>query len=274
MHFPEEIQQIEKYQRTGDPKHRYVGKLRYLNPILEQGILRVGGRIKHANLTFAQRHPVILPSKHHVTKIIIDDLHEMYLHIGPSGLLSLLRQRFWILDGRNRVQQHLRKCVRCFKANPTKLPRYMGDLPAYRVTRSDVFSRVGVDYAGPFSIKTGNPRKPVIVKGYIALFVCLSSKAIHMEMAVDLSSQAFINVLKRFVSRRRVPTLILSDNATNFIRNYISYTNCSRQNLQRWPSTSIVCRWRSNGNSFRLVPLNLEVYGKLELSRQNVTSSE
>lgn len=215
--FSEEIKQIERYQRTNDPKHRYVGKLRNLNPILEQGILRVGGRIKHANLTFAQLHPIILPSKHHVSKIIIDELHQTYLHIGPSGLLSLLRQRFWILDARNRIQQHLRKCVRCVKTNPAKLQRYMGDLPAYRVTRTDMFSRVGVDYAGPFSIKTGNPRKPIIVKGYIALFVCLSSKAIHMELAVDLSSQAFINVLKRFVARRGVPTLILSDNATNFI---------------------------------------------------------
>ncbi|XP_062541474.1 uncharacterized protein LOC134209509 [Armigeres subalbatus] len=166
----------------------------------EAGILRVGGRIKHANLGFGQRHPIILPPKHHLTSIIINDFHEIYLHI-------------WIVDGRNVIQKQLRKCVRCFKVNPPEMKRYMGDLPKFRVTQSEVFSKVGVDYGGPFLIKTGNPRKPVYVKTYVPLFVCMATKPTY----IDSLTQAFINVLKRFVARRGVPIQIHSDNATNFI---------------------------------------------------------
>ncbi|XP_058840689.1 uncharacterized protein LOC131696166 [Topomyia yanbarensis] len=158
QYYPEDIKQIQRYNTTQNMDHKYVGDLRSLNPIYESGILHVGGRIKHANLTFGQRHPIILPPKHHVTKIIINDFHETYLHIGPSGLLSALRQRFWIVDGRNVIQKNLKRCIRCFKTNPPEIKRYMGDLPKFRVTQSDVFSRVGVDYGGPFHVKTGNPR--------------------------------------------------------------------------------------------------------------------
>ncbi|KXJ77016.1 hypothetical protein RP20_CCG008496 [Aedes albopictus] len=217
QHYAKDIKQIQQYQTTQKVNDKYVGDLRYLNPMYQAGILRVGGRIKHANLTFGQRHPIILPAKNHVTKIIINDLHERYLHIGPSGLLSALRQQFWIVDGRNVIQKQLRKCVRCFRITPPDVKRFMGDLPQFRVTQSDVFSRVGVDYGGPFLIKTGNPRKPVYQKTYIALFICMVTKAIHIELAADLSTEAFINVLKRFVARRGVPSQIHSDNATNFI---------------------------------------------------------
>ncbi|XP_058817384.1 uncharacterized protein LOC131680690 [Topomyia yanbarensis] len=152
QYYAEDIKQIQRYNTTQNMDHKYVGDSRSLNPIHESGILRVGGRIKHANLTFGQRHPIILPPKHHVTKIIINDFHETYLHIGPSGLLSALRQRFWIVDGRNVIQKHLKGCIRCFKTNPPEIKRYMGDLPKFRVTQSDVFSRVGVDYGGPFHV--------------------------------------------------------------------------------------------------------------------------
>lgn len=90
-------------------------------------------------------------------------------------------------------------------------------MPLERVTPASVFEKVGVDYAGPFLIKYGHVRKPTIVKAYICLFVCLSVKAVHLELVSDLTTEAFIAALRRFISRRGFPSLMWSDHGTNFV---------------------------------------------------------
>jgi hypothetical protein len=86
-----------------------------------------------------------------------------------------------------------------------------------RVTPDAVFSRVGVDYAGPVYTKHGATRKPTILKSYICIFVSLSVKAVHIELVSDLTAEAFIACLRRFIARRGKPTLIWSDHGTNFV---------------------------------------------------------
>ena len=80
-----------------------------------------------------------------------------------------------------------------------------------------VFEKVGVDYAGPINVKYGHVRKPVIVKSYICLFVSLAVKAVHLELVTYLTSEAFIAALRRFIARRGHPSLMWSDNGTNFV---------------------------------------------------------
>ena len=93
----------------------------------------------------------------------------------------------------------------------------MGQLPLERVSPDSVFSNVGVDYAGPFYIKLGHTRRPTIVKAYACLFVSLSVKAVHIEVASDLTMAAFLACLRRFVAQRGKSNLIWSDNGTNFV---------------------------------------------------------
>uniref|UniRef100_A0AAR5P578 Integrase catalytic domain-containing protein n=1 Tax=Dendroctonus ponderosae TaxID=77166 RepID=A0AAR5P578_DENPD len=93
----------------------------------------------------------------------------------------------------------------------------MGDLPGARVNPSRPFSSVAVDYAGPFDIKDGKLRSRKIIKSYICLFVCQAVKAVHIEVVSDLTSDGFLSMLKRFVSRRGIPSNIYSDNATCFV---------------------------------------------------------
>lgn len=93
----------------------------------------------------------------------------------------------------------------------------MGQLPAPRVNPSLSFIHSGVDFAGPFLLKQGNPRRPTVVKGYLAVFVCLATKAIHLEVVSSLSTGALNATLKRFVSRKGKPTDIYSDHGSNFI---------------------------------------------------------
>ena len=93
----------------------------------------------------------------------------------------------------------------------------LGQLPVERITPGPVFDKVGVDYAGPVFIKYGHVRKPTIVKSYICVFVSLTVKAVHIELVSDLSTEAFLACLRRFISRRGCPSLLWSDHGTNFI---------------------------------------------------------
>ncbi len=93
----------------------------------------------------------------------------------------------------------------------------LGQLPVERVTPGPVFDKVGVDFAGPVYVKFGPVRKPTIVKSYICVFVALSVKAVQLEAVSDLTTEAFMASLRRFIARRGKPSLIMSDHGTNFV---------------------------------------------------------
>ena len=109
------------------------------------------------------------------------------------------------------------QCKVCRRAAPKPEPQLLGELPAARVTSTPAFVNTGIDFAGPFTIKKGHTRKPVKIKSYVCLFICLSTKAIHQEPVSGLTTAAFIAALQRFVSRRSCPKNIYSDNGSNFI---------------------------------------------------------
>ncbi|XP_062556793.1 uncharacterized protein LOC134221620 [Armigeres subalbatus] len=207
--FPDELRMVVTRQVSKS-------KLLQLDPFVDrEGMLRVGGRLKHAKISFEKKHQLILPQHHHVTKILIASLHNEHLHIGQQGLLAIVRQRYWPVRGRSVIRQVVKKCVRCFRMHPPEVIQFMGSLPDYRVNPSPVFNCTGIDYAGPFFIRSGI-RRVTRIKAYVALFICMSSKAIHLELVSDLTSAAFLAALQRFVGRRGCPEKLISDNATNF----------------------------------------------------------
>jgi len=93
----------------------------------------------------------------------------------------------------------------------------MGQLPMNRINPARVFQHSGVDYCGPFHIKQSRRRGASTMKSYVAVFVCLATKAIHLELVSDLTTQAFLAALRRFVARRGLPTEVLSDNGKTFV---------------------------------------------------------
>jgi len=123
----------------------------------------------------------------------------------------------------------------------------MADLPASRVTPARPFLHVGIDYAGPFLIKESRRRNSRSSKSYLAVFVCMAIKSVHLEVVSDLSTDAFIASLHRFVARRGIPSDIYTDCGSNFkgadqqLRRLFD-TSTQKDQLSR----AILCKWHFN----------------------------
>ncbi|XP_055589710.1 uncharacterized protein LOC129741920 [Uranotaenia lowii] len=212
--FPRELALVE----AGKKSDLRSSLLRRLNPIIDQGILRVGGRLNLSNLSHDRKHQIILPSNHKLTILLVESTHQDLLHAGPSLMIANIRERFWPLDLRRLARRTVRNCVTCFRVNPTVEIQLMGQLPRVRITPARAFLNTGVDFCGPVLIKLpvrrGKPFPPL--KAYICVFVCMATKAMHLELVGDLSTDGFIAALKRFVGRRGLPISLYCDNTTNF----------------------------------------------------------
>ncbi|XP_063990952.1 uncharacterized protein LOC135169656 [Diachasmimorpha longicaudata] len=207
-------------QGTGNQqtKNQELAAVAKLHPFLDKdGLIRVGGRLQNAMIPYSQKHPLILPKSHPLTRLIIREAHTSQLHTGPQATLYHLRQKYWPLDGRNSVRREIQRCIRCTRMNPPSVNYIMGNLPAARVRESRPFSNVGIDYCGPFFIKEKKFRNRGRVKVYVAIFTCLAVKAVHLEVVSDLTTEAFLASLRRFIARRGYCKNIYSDNGTNFV---------------------------------------------------------
>ena len=212
-HFAKEIDWIKSNKTL--PKRSC---LITLHPFVDnEGILRLSGRIGHSYLPYEQLHPIILHGNHQITKMIVRAEHLRLLHVGPTMLASSIGVRFHIVGGKKVIRDMTRACVSCRRYSARPQPQIMGQLPIERVTPGMIFEKVGIDYAGPIYVKYGYIRKPTIVKAYICVFVSLTVKAVHLELVSDLTSEAFIACLRRFIARRGKPSHIWSDHGTNFV---------------------------------------------------------
>ena len=211
--FPNEIQALSNSLPLAKNS-----PLKSLYPFLDsKGLLRVGGRLTNSNLSYDIKHPIIIDGKNHIATILVRDLHLQNLHAGPSFLMSHLNRKFHILGCRNLVRKITRTCPKCIRYRAKMSEQLQGSLPYQRTNPSRPFLVCGLDYAGPFHLKLYKGRCQRVQKAWIAIFVCFTTKAIHLELVTELTSEAFLAALKRFVSRRGLCSDIFSDNGTNFV---------------------------------------------------------
>nr|CAI5835101.1 unnamed protein product [Callosobruchus analis] len=238
-------------------------KLLPLNPFLDKnGVLRVGGRLRHnSQLKYEQKHQIILPTNHTLTNLIARDMHIRLLHCGPLTLLSHLREKFWPIRGKGLVKRITHECIKCYRHRPKPEAYLMGSLPEVRTKISFPFENSGIDYAGPLMIRDRKGKGYKTNKCYIALFVCLSTKAIHLEVVTDLTADNFIASLRRFISRRGKPRCIYSDNGSNFVGAHRKL-NEIRQFFQNQDVVSKVTYSLSNeGISWSFIPPKAPHFG-------------
>ena len=207
--FPEELSSLKKGSQVkrSSPLYR-------LNPQIQDGIMRVGGRLDSAPVEQLARHPYLLPCKGHVTELVIRDVHSRIGHSGREHVLAVLRSRFWIVNGNSAVRAVLSRCVDCRRRQAPVVSQTMFDLPSERVTPAEPpFTKVGVDYFGPLFVKCGRRQ----CKRYGVMFTCFTTRAVHIEIAETLDTSSFINAMRRFQARRGQVKYVRSDNGTNFV---------------------------------------------------------
>eukprot|EP00112_Aurelia_sp_Birch-Aquarium-sp1_P007310 Seg1796.7 transcript_id=Seg1796.7/GoldUCD/mRNA.D3Y31 product="hypothetical protein" protein_id=Seg1796.7/GoldUCD/D3Y31 len=210
----EELRRDQAGKRKDEIKK--TSSLYRLDPFLdEDDILRVGGRVKRANVPLGLKNPVILPRKAHVTTLIIRYYHNKVNHIGRGITHNEIRQRgYWIIGGSSAVAHVINKCVECRRKRGHLLNQKMEDLPKDRIEEVPPFTYCGVDFFGSFTIK----EKSSTVKRYGVIFTCLGSRGVHLETANSLTTSSFINALSRFLNRRGPVRNIRSDQVREAIQ--------------------------------------------------------
>lgn len=205
-------------------KHHLQNSYQKLNPFISTEtvgyrtlqLLRVGGRLLHAPLEHNAKFPLLMPKGNNFVRLYIQHLHRTNCHVGPRALVGLLRQSIWLVNARRECSAVVRRCILCFRYKPRLLTQIMGNLPADRFLSSRPFRVSGVDLFGPIRVSLGI-RGKTPVKMYVAVFICFSTKAIHLELLKDLTSNSFLLCLSRFIGRRGPLDKLYCDNATNFV---------------------------------------------------------
>lgn len=186
----------------------------YLN---DDQLICSSSRLQNSDLSSETQFPIYLPAKHPLTKLIITHYHNLHHHCGLGQMLTGLRKQFWISKSRAVIKGILHKCILCRKvigktlSQPNPPP-----LPELRVKHIRPFHAIGVDFTGSISIFDPTTTSNFSEKVYVCLFTCTTSRAVHLELCRSLTTSDFLLAFRRFASRFGIPSVVISDNGTNF----------------------------------------------------------
>ncbi|XP_035223150.1 uncharacterized protein LOC118195916 [Stegodyphus dumicola] len=181
-----------------------------LNPTIDCGIIRTKTAIFQREDTSEFRTPAILPSDYPLIKSLIMEEHKLKGHVGVSHVLNSLRERFWILAGRRVVSSVLKTCITCKRYSNKNVNPPAPPLPRDRVLDASVFQITGIDYTGPIFLRDYK-------NAWICLFTCAVYRCVHLELVTSLTTDTFLQAFHRFSARRGKPSIIYTDNGTNFV---------------------------------------------------------
>lgn len=174
--FRKEIEQLLK--------SKAISKRNWIVPLSsfvdkEDGFLKAGGKIDKAEVPEDRKHPILL-AKGHLADLYIRHVHLENGYSGNTLTERLVKEQFWIPSVGSRIQKYIRNCTACVRWKALTIHQKMGDLPRDRVVPAPLFSKVGVDLAGPFHIKASRIKFEKVIKVWFAVFICMVTKAIHL----------------------------------------------------------------------------------------------
>lgn len=209
--FAEEIQCLE----SGQPIKKS-SRLAKLSPVMgTDKLLRLVGRIRAVqDIDPSSKFPILLDSQHPAVHLLVQHYHRIAGHANNQMVINEIRQKYWLLRLRNTVRTVANKCLFCRIRKATPLSPMTGDLPVERLAHHRrPFTFTGLDYFGPVSVTIGRRRE----KRWVALFTCMTTRAIHLDVVNSLTADSAIMALRRFIARRGTPTTVFSDNGTCFV---------------------------------------------------------
>lgn len=230
-YFNDDLRYLERYNDV----HKS-SKLTSLCPFIdEEGIMRVRGRIQNAEVSYDEKHPIIIPAHSEMSKLLLLEAHEATLHGNKQLMLHYVRTKYWIIGARKSAGSIIKACVTCTRYAANEQEQIMADLPKERVANVRPFYYCGVDYFGPIKVKRAEGRCKVLENGYGAVFVCMTTKMVHIECVSDLSTTKFIWALERLSSVYQTPVKLFSDNG----RNFVGAANELSKVLESWQSAEV-----------------------------------
>ncbi|CAB4041245.1 uncharacterized protein LOC110233369 [Paramuricea clavata] len=172
--FPHEVEALTNGKPIGKNS-----RLVKLSPFIDatDGLIRVGGRIQDAPVTYETRHPIVVDGKSEIGRLIINESHHRLSHGPTDYVLSSIRTRYWLVNGRSEIKKYVNNCLYCKKRSRCHL--------AWGICPEDALHR--------------------------------SYLPVHLEVAETLETDAFLDCLTRFANRRGYPKTITSDRGTNFV---------------------------------------------------------
>lgn len=234
-----------------------------LNPFIDINmVIRANGRLSNSALPYNEKHPIIIPVSSRYSELLISFTHNLLMHAEHNLLMRVIRQEYYISRLRSGIKKCIRTCKTCVVYKQKVQSQMMAPLPSSRSTFSLPFCNTGLDFAGPFSTKTSTLRKAPYQKSYVCVFVCFSTKALHLELCSDLSSNSFLAAFTRFVSRRGLPHKIMSDNGTNFVGAERSLQREFKEFI-KVSSKDIVDKYSAHGFQWNFIPPNAPHMGGL-----------
>lgn len=218
--FTEELETLQNWGKLPNEEKRMMNcvpassSIRQYNPFLDDnGLIRMSSLNQCSTSSYAARNPVILPSKHKFVNLLVTYHHQLNHHVGTETIVADLREKAWIISVRETVKRIANKCMICRirKAKPER-PISAALHAARTAFHLPAFSHVGVDCFGPIEVIQGRTR---VVRN-VALFTCLTSRAIHMEILHDMTADKMLGAIRRMIGRRGRLLSLYSDNGTNF----------------------------------------------------------
>lgn len=207
-----------------------------LYPFIDHhGVLRIGGRLQNLVFGYSKKHPIIIPYECQMAKAIIHDAHLRTMHGGNQSTLVQIRNEFWILSAKRAVKTYINGCVTCHRFRSDNSSQLMGSLPAARTkTMQKPFAYTGTDLCGPFRYNAMRARGVVTNKGYVVIFICLTTRAIHIELVCDMSAEAFVAAFRRLMGRRGHVRHLYCDNGGNFTKGNTILNFESEQAMEKY----------------------------------------
>lgn len=194
--------------------------IRKLSPFLDgDSIIRVGGRLRFSDLSYDQKYPILIPKDTHLSYLLVSFAHDLVHHQGRHLTLGkIVDLGFFIFGVRSYLRTFLHSCVTCRKLRAKAFQPKMADLPPSRVRSAPPFTDVGLDVFGPLKTVTRKTRNGCSSgKRWVLMITCLASRAVHLELLEEMSTDSFINAFRRFVALRGQCRSILCDNGSNFV---------------------------------------------------------
>jgi hypothetical protein len=243
------ISSVSVYFRQGPLQNREVFQDK-------NGILRVVTRLSHATwLSWGEKHPIALASKHPAIGLLIREYHQRIHHAGSRITYAEMSRKYQLPY--SVVKREIFRCPECRKESPVKMGAPVAPLHRNRLQQKKwVWHCTGMDFFGPFRMRNG--------KAWGLLFTCLTTRAVHLEICPNLTIGSWLNALDRFIARRGQPAKIVSDNATTFVGGSRAFKKLVDQQLNEQFRKSLTEEVKRKYRiEFEFIPPGMPHYGGL-----------